>query len=276
MIRSRAGWFTALLLWALLPATAAGQGAEPLWRWIGGQGGFCVWYLADPALAAEVVPAGTRLRAAQETEGLPPVLIRIMQDEPRFAAWIPGTVCLGLFSDVASDGVPVGHMDGDQPIFLALSALAVHDPLGLSGPQWLLTEIGIDAGRLDRSAEASGIPTKSRDFRPRKGVEGEDDKWDLALDGVKLAWSGHASGDSRVGSTRTMSFGYAGNRNSPWLVDLRAVPEREQSQVGALRIEGKGPLAQALKSSPIRMVGALELGGELTLTFRRGGQAPPR
>jgi hypothetical protein len=46
-------------------------------------------------------------------------------------------------------------------------------------------------------------------------------------------------------------------------------PAEEQSQVGALRIEGKNPLAQALKASPIRAVSGLSRGGELTMTFRR-------
>lgn len=54
-----------------------------------------------------------------------------------------------------------------------------------------------------------------------------------------------------------------------WLMELRAAPAVEQGQVGALRIEGRHPLAQALKSSPIRAAGPLAGGGELTMSFRR-------
>jgi hypothetical protein len=66
-----------------------------------------------------------------------------------------------------------------------------------------------------------------------------------------------------------MLFGYAGNRNSVWSIEANTAPERLQPQFGSLRIEGKTPMAQALKSSPIRLVGALEGGGEMTLSFTR-------
>lgn len=257
----------ALLVLGVRPAPA--QVSEQLWRWIGGQGGFCIWYLSDPDLAAQLVPAGTRLRTVTETSGLPPILLRIVQDEPRFASWVPGSVCVGLYADVASDGVPRGHMEGQRPVMLALTALAAHDPAGQPEGEWYLQEIGLDAGNLDRIADDAAIGSEHRELRTRQGLPGEDDKWELSLDGVRLSWSGHPSGEMRVGSTRSMSFGYAGERNSSWLVTVRIAPEQEQSQVGSLRVEGKNPLAQAMKSSPIRTVGPLESGGELTVSFRR-------
>ncbi len=263
-----------MVMVGLVARPAPAQVSEQLWRWIGGQGGFCVWYLADPELATQLVPTGTQLRTVTETSGLPPILLRIVQDEPRFASWIPGSVCIGLYADVASDGVPQGHMEEKRPVLLALTALAAHDPAGQPEADWYLREIGLDAGHLDRIASDAEIGSQHRELRTRSGLPGEDDKWELSLDGVKLAWSGHPSGEKRVGSTRSMSFGYVGERNSRWLVTVRTAPEQEQSQVGALRVEGKNLLAQALKSSPIRTVGPLETGGELTVSFRREAPAP--
>src|SRR5690606_906475 len=113
------------------------------------------------------------------------------------------------------------------------------------------------------------IGSRSAQLRTRVGVEGEDEEWELSLDGLKLIWRGHLVGEPRVGTTQAMSFGYAGRRDSQWLVAMRMTPDQEQGQVGSLRVEGKNSLAQALKSSPIRSMGPVSTGGELTLNFRR-------
>lgn len=246
----------------------AAQADEQLWRWVDAQGGFCVWYLADPTVAPGLVPVGTPLRPASATASLPEVLLRIVQDEPRFAEWIPAVLCVGRFVAVAADGTPAGTMRDGPPMLLTLSALAAASPYGQDAG-WQLSTIGLDAGSLDRVAERSWIANREPSLRVREGIEGEDTEWELALDGTKLIWSGHPAGATRVGTTRSMSFGYAGNRNSRWLVALRMAPTEEQNQVGALRVEGKNALAMALKASPIRAVGPLSRGGELTMTFRR-------
>ena len=251
-----------------LARPAAAQADEQLWRWVDAQGGFCVWYLADPALASGMVPAGTPLRPASATAALPDVLLRIVQDEPRFAEWIPAVLCVGRFAAVASDGTPAGTMRDGQPLLLTLSALAAASPYGQDAG-WQLATIGLRAGSLDRVAERAWIANREPDLRVRDGLEGEDDEWELSLDGTTLIWSGHPTGTARVGTTRSMSFGYAGNRNSTWVVALRMAPAEEQTQVGALRVEGKNALAQVLKASPIRAVGPLSRGGELTMTFLR-------
>jgi hypothetical protein len=253
---------------ALLAAPAGAQANEQLWRFVDGQGGFCLWYLSDPELAPAMVPPGTLVRTAAQTDGLPEILVRITQDEPRFGEWIPGVICVGLHAAVASDGIAAARMEDGPPVLVTLSAVAADRPLGVDGG-WLLTEIGLDAGRLDRTAADAWIRTDDRELRVRSGLEGEDDQWELRFDGLRLFWQGHPGGEVRVGSTRSMSFGYAGNRNSVWTIEVRTAPERVQPQFGSLRVEGKSPLAQALKSSPIRSVGALEFGGEMTISFRR-------
>jgi hypothetical protein len=263
------GW--ALLICGTLIGSVqplAAQADEMLWRWVDAQDGFCVWYLADPALAPGLVPAGTPLRPASATAALPDVLLRIVQDEPRFTEWIPAFLCVGRFAAVAADGTPAGTMGDEQPLLLTLSGLAAASPYGQDAG-WQLATIGLRAGSLDRVADRAWIANREPSMRVRNGLQGEDDEWELSLDGTKLIWSGHSTGPVRVGTTRSMSFGYAGNRNTTWLVALRMAPAEEQSQVGALRIEGKNPLAQALKASPIRAVSGLSRGGELTMTFRR-------
>lgn len=262
-------WRLALLLAAVaIPAAAGAQAEQQLWRFVDGQGGFCVWYLSDPALAPAMVPLGTALRPARSTEGLPDLLVRITQDEPRFADWIPGVICVGLYAAAASDGTPAARMEDGPPVLITLAAVAAERPFDREAG-WLLSEIGLDAGSLDRVASRAWIRTGKSEMRVRSGLAGEDDQWELRLDGLRLYWQGHPGGEGRVGSTRMMLFGYAGNRNSVWSIEANTAPQRLQPQFGSLRIEGKSPMAQALKSSPIRLVGALESGGDMTLSFTR-------
>lgn len=263
----RRRWIGALAVTAVTAPLAA-QADEQLWRFVDAQGGSCIWYLADPALAPDLVPAGTPLRPASATASLPEVLLRLVQDEPRFAEWVPGVFCVGLFAAAAADGEPTGTMRSGRPLLVTVSALAAASPYGQDAG-WQLASLGVDAGSLDRVAERAWVAVREPEHRVRTGVEGEDTQWELSLDGLRLIWSGHPSGEVRVGSTRTMSFGYAGNRNSTWLVELRSAPTGEQNQLGALRVEGRSPLANALKASPIRAMGPLATGGELTLHFRR-------
>lgn len=253
-----------------------GQDNPPFWRWVDAQDGFCIWYLADPVEAPGLLPDGVSPRPASETGELPPILRRIVQDEPRFAAWVPGLVCVGRYAVVAANGEPVASMEREgRPVLYVLSALAARGGGGGDDLEWQLLELGLDAGRLDRIGNGLEIASEERSLPVRQGVEGEDDQWSLRLDGAELIWSGHRTGESRVGSTQLMSFGYVGRRNSVWRLDLQTAPGTEQEQVGSLRVEGRGGLAKALKSSPIRAVAALQAGGEATMTFRRAAVRDP-
>lgn len=248
----------------------AAQDNPPFWRWVDARDGFCIWYLADPAEAPGLLPPGVAPRPSAQTTQLPDILRRIVQDEPRFAAWIPGLVCVGRFAVVAANGEPVASMEREgRPVLYVLSALAAEGGGGGDDLEWQLLELGLDAGPLERIANGLDLGPASRSLPVRQGVEGEDDQWALRLDGAELIWSGHRAGGSRVGSTQMMSFGYVGRRNSVWRIDVQTAPAGEQDQVGSLRVEGRGELARALKSSPIRAVAALQAGGEATMTFRR-------
>ena len=250
----------------LAPGPLEGQGSEVRVAWNNAQGGFCIWYLSDPELAQELVPEGTRLRMATEMSGLTSSLSQVIVDEPRFAAWIPGVVCVGLYEAVAGRAGQF-EAEPDQPLLVSLWAIAAHEPRGQDA-EWYLGEIATDHGDLRDNAATLGLALERRELRNRRGLEGEDEQWELQLGGARLVWSGHAIRDVRVGSTRTMSFGYTGARNSPWLLLANTVPAQERDLIGALRVEGDGPLAMALKSSPIRAVGPIELGGTATMTFR--------
>ena len=136
----RRRWIGALAVTAVTAPLAA-QADEQLWRFVDAQGGSCIWYLADPALAPDLVPAGTPLRPASATASLPEVLLRLVQDEPRFAEWVPGVFCVGLFAAAAADGEPTGTMRSGRPLLVTVSALAAASPYGQDAG-WQLASLG--------------------------------------------------------------------------------------------------------------------------------------
>lgn len=266
---------TLALAGSVAPSVAVHAQNTPATTWVldEARGGFCIWYLVEPEPAASMVGKAGTPRPATAVADLPPLLQRIIQDEPRFAGWTPAVLCIGRYASVQSDGEVLDRGRDDRPVVVTWQGVAVTEPHGIRGPGWLLEAVGGDAPRLERVAGQSGLLFRDRSLRNNrvKGSEGEDD-WEIRVDGVKLFWTGHQTGDVRVGSTRMMSFGYAGGRTTTWMVELEQAPGSERSLVGTLRVEGKSDLAKALKASPVRAVSAAELGGRTTLTFRRPGR----
>ena len=265
-----------LLAVPLLPLVAQDGGS--VWVLDEARGGFCVWYLTDPELAPKFLPKGGVARTAAQVEGLPPMLQRVVQDEPRFQAWVPAVLCIGRYASVQVDGRQMDRAkDADRPVLVTWQAIATESPLGVDAAGWLLTHLGGDAPMLERAAGNSTVAFRGRELRNNRVQDGEAegepaDAWEFRVDGVKLFWNGRQIGDMRVGETRMMSFGYAGARTTLWGVEIDMAPGHERTAIGSLRVEGKNDLANALKGSPVRAIGPAQLGGRTTVTFRRPGQ----
>ena len=257
---------TAMLL-ALTGALAA-QEKELRLTLSEARGGFCISYLADPAVAVGLAPEGAVLAPAGKGAGLSPFLVRVIQDEPQFAAWIPAAVCIGHYTSAALDGKEVARAKGDRAITIVTSWIGVVNPLGVAGATAVLLELSLNETRVLRPLVEIGVNAGDRSVEIRPGENGDSDV-ELKLGKTWISWVGHPTGDPRVGSTQAMSFGYAGQRKSLWLVTASMAPAETRLMVGALRVVGKDALAKALKSSPIRAVGPLESGGSAEFLFHR-------
>lgn len=261
------------ILFTVLVSTplAAQDDGGTRWTFTDARGGFCVWYLAEPELARDLVPKETVLRPAGEGVGLPPAVVRVIQDEPRFASWIPATICINLFGQVASNGRAIVTAKADEPILVLTHSVAATSPRGVTGAHHFLMELGTDRGSLARAAELLGARSFDRSVSIRKNPDGGDDEIEVKIGKTKIFWQGHRTGTPRVGTTRSMSFGYAGLRLTNWHVTFESAPAETFLMVGALRVEGKDDLGKALRASPIRAVGPLEQGGGATITFSAPG-----
>jgi hypothetical protein len=96
------------------------------------------------------------------------------------------------------------------------------------------------------------------------------DIYSIKVGKTLLAWNGRHTGDStRVEEPIQEHWSVSGLRPSIKAARLELKPAWSWPLVGSLRVEGKGDLAKALRSSPIRFVGPLYRGGGGELRFSR-------
>jgi hypothetical protein len=259
---------TASVLLLVLSRVLVAQEKETRLTLTDARGGYCISYLVDPAVAVGLAPEGATLAPAGKGAGLSPFLVRVIQDEPQFAAWIPAAICIGRYASAALDGREVARAKGDKAITVITSWVSVVDPMGVEGATAALLDLSVDESRVQRPLQDFGVRIDERALELVPGENG-DTQIDLKLGKTRISWVGHPTGDPRVGSTQSMSFGYGGQRNSIWRVTSAVTPGETRLMVGALRVEGKDALAKALKSSPIRAVGPLESGGSAEFVFHR-------
>jgi hypothetical protein len=259
---------------AILMALSAGVGpvlaqapVEVQWSLEGNRGSYCIWYLADPDLARAMVPSSTVLAPARTGAGLPPLLARTVQDEPRFAKWIPGAICVAAYDRVTSGGRTLARGKADRPVIIGTNSLAASEARGFPTASNYLINFMTDQRSLARAADAAGVGMDGITVLTKHQVGADDPRVSIAVAGVQITWSGHAIGDSGVGKTRSVSFGYGSGRAAGWLITLQSAPTSTRLMAGTLEVDGRNTLAKALKASPVRGIGPEESGGTVTLTF---------
>ncbi len=253
----------------IVSARLTAQAPSPVqWTLSGARGGYCIWYLADSATVRRFVPKHVTLTTAGDGAALTPFLARTVQDEPRFAGWIPGSICLHFYAKISRDGKVIAAADPGHMLVIATNAVAAHAAEGVAGATLYLVNFMTDDRSVQKAAQDVGVDMDKVSVTTRVGTEGGDSDVVIELGGVVINWTGHPSGEPSVGTTHSMSFGYAGARTVKWLLRLDQQPAGSRVMVGSLQISGKNALATALKASPVRDIGPELSGGTATLTFQ--------
>ena len=166
---------------AALLALSAGVGrvqaqapVEVRWSLEGNRGSYCIWYLADPDLARHMVPSNTVLAPAGTGAGLPPLLARTVQDEPRFAQWIPGAICIGAYDRVTSGGRTLAQGKANRPVIVATNSLAASAARGVPAASSYLIDFMTDERSLARAADAAGFGMDGITVITRQQVGADD------------------------------------------------------------------------------------------------------
>ncbi len=258
-----AGGRTALTAQASLAQNA-------VWTLEGSHGGYCIWYLADPAIARKMVPSSAVLTPAGTGANLPPLLTNTIKEEPRFAQWIPGSICVGFYQRVSSGGRALAEARPNRPIIIATSGLAAQNAHNVPGATTYLLDFMTNSSDISSAADRIGEDMSHLEYTNRVRVEGGDPAVTITTSGIVITWSGHSGADSSVGKTRSVSFGYGGPKSANVMVQFEAAPVTSRFLSGNLQIEGRNNLAKALLASPARAIGPEENGGVTTLTFQTG------
>jgi hypothetical protein len=256
-----------LIAMAVVPAVGAQAPSDTHWSFEGNEGRYCISYLIDPTLVSKLLPSDAKPAPAGTGAGLHPFLARTVQDEPRFAQWIPAAICIGTYDQVTADGKVLAQGKKDHPIVVVTNAIAVQSPRGIPEATYLLLDVMTDQRSLQRAGDNVGLDIAGITVTSRIRVEGDDPDVAMEVDGATFHWSGHATGESSVGTTHSMSFGYAARRSNSLLIQEEWTPETSRLMVGALQISGRNTFAKALGASPVRAVGPEEVGGTMAWTF---------
>lgn len=277
-VAGRLGTLYTVLL-GLLGVTLGGrpliaqQVTESTWSMQDARGGFCIWYLVDPAMAPGLAEKGTVFATAGTGSTLPRSLAQTIGDEPRFTSWIPAAICVWSYGTITiGDNRPIVATP-DQPLTLVAHFLAAQSPRGAGGAGFLLLRLGSDNRVVRNQGNDPGLSIDGVTVVAGKDRGTPEDRVEFRLEDTQITWIGHPSGEPSVGTTRSMSFGYAGSRKTSWQGSFETTPAATHVMIGSLRIDGKGLLAKALKSSPIRAVGPVETGGSARLHLQI---IPPR
>jgi hypothetical protein len=253
-------------------ALAAQSGAkdnEKVWTLDGLRAGYCVNFLMDPKDADDELKQGYTFLRADQDQTLHPALIQVVRTQAEFAPWVPSTLCFYYVDVIRVGQSRIFEKNRRTPQMLAIWSLASLEQ-GSGARRDLVVDLYTNSERLRSIAARNLLAVEDAEagFRPATDTTGH--AFTQKIDKARLVWIGRTADDSvRVAQPVVQSWQVRGSRGAPWKAELGFSPAWRRSLVGSLRVEGKGDLAKALKSSPIRFVGPYFQGGKAQVRFAR-------
>lgn len=223
--------------------------------------GFCIHFLADPALASRGAFEGAQLITAAADDSLHPALRRAIQASPEFATWIPSRFCFYQFASIHAAGKDFTDSRPDRAQVIAVWSMPV--AANARKHQFLIT----NNSHLALTVRTLGLSTDILSSSFGKVPESTEDRYIIKYDGALLTWDGHPTGDSTAAAPVDQRWTSPGRNGKAYVVREQIEPAGARLLVGSLRIEGKGELARLLTGSPIRYVGPLVWGGSGQITY---------
>jgi hypothetical protein len=273
MVHSGAGLALAIGALAGGAETALAQSspapeAQLVWNLEGTESGWCLQFLIDPTKAGDDLPDGAVPVPASEAGELHPAIQRLISDEPQYARWVPSQVCTWFFNSVTAAGHRVDRNKKSPPA-IAWWGVLTHPKAGSdSEPVFALRMLATNNWRIQKPSEAARVSMRSLDVFVEKVPETQEDRYTLRYGKTTVMFDGHASPDTMTTpETISQVWWTEGDASTVWRGAASLHPSSTHALVGALTIQGKGDLADALKASPIRLVGPVHSGGDGEVSF---------
>lgn len=242
--------------------------AQLIWKLEETSSGWCLQFLIDPTKAGEDLPDKAMPVSAMDARELHPAISRLISDEPQYARWVPSVVCSYFFGAVTVDGHRVEKGKKSMPAIAWWGVLA-RSPSD-TAPVFALRFLATNNYRVQKPTEAAKVNMEALDLTIEQVPETGDDRYTLKYGKTLVIFDGHAAPDTTLRSGAVSQIWWAeGDASTVWRAwaDLR--PSATHGLVGALRVQGKGDLADLLKASPIRLVGPIHSGGDGEVNFFR-------
>ena len=253
-------------LLALMPAvTHAQEPGADAWQFGNLQQGYCVTYLVSPEDAPALLPEDAQPIRLDAMPNAPPVLARLLKDQPEFASWMPSYICIYRFgrADVAGREVIASSGASEMVGMVSFAARVVaNQPDG----GLFVSRLFTNDKRIARATDSTAMAFQQVKTTYGKAAHGDDERHILVLGKSTLIWDGHAASDSApVAAPIRQAFVVQGPRNKQVMLTWRLTATQTRSMVGALVVQGKDRLAKLLRKSPIRYLGPIYEGGKAEL-----------
>jgi hypothetical protein len=264
--------FVLALCWSaaanLRAQSAPKSDADLIWKLEETSSGFCLQFLIDPTKAGEDLPDKAILVPATQAGELHPAISRLITDEPQYAHWVPSVVCSYYFGAVTVDGrrVEKGKKSVPAIAWWGVLARSPNDTV----PVFALRFLGTNNFKLQKPTQMAKVNIEDLDLAIDTVPETGDDRYTLKYGKTLVIFDGHAAPDTTLKSgTVSQTWWAEGDASTVWRVLADLHPSATHGLVGALRVQGKGDLADLLKASPIRLVGPIHSGGDGEVSFFR-------
>jgi hypothetical protein len=268
---SRIGVSLLILAAQAVPARAQKDPSpDAAWSLEGLRNGWCLQFLIDPKGANIDLPRGARPLPASQTPNLHPAVQRLISDEPQYAAWIPSVVCAYFFEAVVIGKDRISSNNPKNAPALLWWGVWSSSNIGTdTAGMYALRCLGSNQGKIEGLSEVgqSRVSMEDVDLLVSKVPDSQDDRYVLGYEKTIITFDGHPSGDSLGGSELHQVWLADGTNSKVFRASIALRPAATHGLAGALRIQGKGELANALLASPIRLVGPVQSGGDGDIQF---------
>jgi hypothetical protein len=228
-----------------------------------------VRFLVEPRLATKELRRGFVLLPANQDQTLHPALRQTLNEQPEFGAWTPSSLCFYHLDAVQVGTRQIAEKDPRRDQMIGVWSLATTEK-GAVSRRDLVLGLFASRGSLVRAAEGARIRLHDAQVAVSDAADTTADLYSVKIGKTLLVWNGRPAGDStRVEQPIQESWSVPGLRAGVWNAGMVLSPVWSRPVIGSFRVEGKGDLAKALKSSPIRFVGPFYRGGGGELRFSR-------
>jgi hypothetical protein len=239
-----------------------------VWKLEETSSGFCLQFLIDPTKAGEDLPDKAILIPAAQAGELHPAISRLITDEAQYARWIPSVVCSYFFGAVTVDGHRVEKGKKSMPAIAWWGVLA-RSPSD-TAPVFALRFLATNNFHVQKPTQVAKVNMEALDLTIDSVPETGDDRYTLKYGKTLVIFDGHAAPDTTLrAATVSQTWWAEGDASTVWHAWADLHPSATHGLVGALRVQGKGDLADLLRASPIRLVGPIYSGGDGEVNFFR-------